>query len=114
VKTARRYRTIQIQPDGRPSPPPTSSRRPQAGVGRPGAGGHVGEAGSKAPLLYDWALIGTADAGRWPPARRSLRPGEKGQLELAFFRCWSPGPVTTAELFSVKREPDPCPAQSRE
>jgi SRSO17 transposase len=57
--------------------------------------------GSKGPRLYDWALIETADAGHHLLARRSLRPGEKGQLELAFFRCWSPGPVTMAELVAV-------------
>jgi SRSO17 transposase len=57
--------------------------------------------GSKGPRLYDWALIETADAGHWLLARRSLRPGEKGQLELAFFRCWSPRPVTLAELVAV-------------
>ncbi len=57
--------------------------------------------GSKGPRLHDWALIETADAGRWLLARRPLRPGEKGQLELAFFRCWSPGPVMLAELIAV-------------
>jgi SRSO17 transposase len=57
--------------------------------------------GSKGPRLHDWALIETADAGHWLLARRSLHPGEKGQLELAFFRCWSPRPVTLAELAAV-------------
>jgi SRSO17 transposase len=57
--------------------------------------------GSKGPRLYDWALIETADPGHWLLARRSLHPGEKGQLELAFFRCWSPWPVTMAELVAV-------------
>jgi hypothetical protein len=57
--------------------------------------------GPKGPRLYDWALIETADAGHWLLARRSLKPGEKGQLELAFFRCWSPRPVTLAELVAV-------------
>jgi SRSO17 transposase len=57
--------------------------------------------GSKGPRLHDWALIGTADPGHWLLARRSLRPGEKGQLELAFFRCWSPRPVTLPELAAV-------------
>ena len=57
--------------------------------------------GSKGPRLYDWALIEAADPGHWLLARRSLRPGEKGQLELAFFRCWSPGPVTLPELAAV-------------
>ena len=33
--------------------------------------------------------------------RRSLHPGEKGELELAFFRCWSPRPVTLPELVAV-------------
>jgi SRSO17 transposase len=57
--------------------------------------------GSKGPRLYDWALIEAADSGHWLLARRSLQPGEKGQLELAFFRCWSPRPVTLAELVAV-------------
>ena len=57
--------------------------------------------GSKGPRLYDWALIGTASPGRQLLARRSLAPGEKGELELAFFRCWSPRPVTLAELVAV-------------
>jgi len=57
--------------------------------------------GSKGPRLHDWALIGTGDPGHWLLARRSLRPGEKGQLELAFFRCWSPRPVTLPELAAV-------------
>jgi SRSO17 transposase len=55
--------------------------------------------GSKGPRLYDWALIGTAEGpGHHLLVRRSLQPGEKGQLELAFFRCWSPRPVTLPEL----------------
>jgi SRSO17 transposase len=57
--------------------------------------------GSKGPRLYDWALIATARAGHWLLARRSLHPGEKGGLELAFFRCWSPRPVTLPELVAV-------------
>jgi SRSO17 transposase len=57
--------------------------------------------GSKGPRLYDWALIATARAGHWLLARRSLYPGEKGDLELAFFRCWSPRPVTLPELAAV-------------
>jgi SRSO17 transposase len=57
--------------------------------------------GSKGPRLYDWALIGTAAPGHQLLVRRSLAPGEKGQLELAFFRCWSPRPVTLAELVAV-------------
>jgi SRSO17 transposase len=43
-----------------------------------------------------------ADSGRhWLLVRRSLQPGEKGELELAFYRCWSPRPVTLAELAAV-------------
>jgi SRSO17 transposase len=57
--------------------------------------------GSKGPRLYDWALIGTAGPGQHLLVRRSLQPGEKGQLELAFFRCWSPRPVTLPELVAV-------------
>jgi SRSO17 transposase len=57
--------------------------------------------GSKGPRLYDWALIGTAASGRQLLVRRSLAPGEKGELELAFFLCWSPRPVTLAELAAV-------------
>jgi len=57
--------------------------------------------GSKGPRLYDWALIGTRSPQHHLLARRSLRPNEKGELELAFFRCWSPRPVTLAELAAV-------------
>ena len=57
--------------------------------------------GSKGPRLYDWALIGAADPGHHLLVRRSLVPGEKGQLELAFFRCWSPRPVALPELVAV-------------
>ena len=57
--------------------------------------------GSKGPRLYDWALIGTAPADHQLLVRRSLSPDEKGELELAFFRCWSPRPVTLPELVAV-------------
>jgi hypothetical protein len=57
--------------------------------------------GSKGPRLYDWALIGTTSAGHRLLVRRSLRPGEKGELELAFFLCCSPRPVTLPELVAV-------------
>jgi SRSO17 transposase len=57
--------------------------------------------GSKGPRLYDWALIGTARADRWLLARRSLHPGEKGGLEVAYFLCYSPRPVTLPELVAV-------------
>jgi hypothetical protein len=57
--------------------------------------------GSKGPRLYDWALTGTVSPQHHLLVRRSLQPGEKGQLELAFFRCWSPRPVTLPELVAV-------------
>ena len=57
--------------------------------------------GSKGPRLYDWALVATGSDDHWLLARRSLQPGEKGDLELAFYRCCSPRPVTLAELAAV-------------
>ena len=57
--------------------------------------------GSKGPRLYDWALIGTKSPQHHLLVRRSLQPGERGVLELAFYRCWSPRPVTLAELAAV-------------
>jgi SRSO17 transposase len=57
--------------------------------------------GSKGPRLYDWALIATDREDRHLMVRRSLQPGEKGELELAYYRCYSPGPVTLAELAAV-------------
>jgi SRSO17 transposase len=57
--------------------------------------------GSKGPRLYDWALIGTDRDDRHLMVRRSLQPGEKGELELAYYRCYSPEPATLAELAAV-------------
>jgi SRSO17 transposase len=57
--------------------------------------------GSKGPRLYDWALIGTKSPRHHLLVRRSLRPDDKGVLELAFFRCWSPRPVILSELAAV-------------
>jgi SRSO17 transposase len=57
--------------------------------------------GSKGPRLYDWALIGTRSPDHHLLVRRPLVPNEKGDLELAFFRCWSPRPVTLSELAAV-------------
>jgi hypothetical protein len=57
--------------------------------------------GSKGPRLYDWALVGTKSPRHHLLVRRSLQPSEKGVLELAFYRCWSPRPVTLAELAAV-------------
>jgi len=57
--------------------------------------------GSKGPRLYDWALIAAGSPEHHLLVRRSLQPGEKSQLELAFFRCWSPRPVTLPELAAL-------------
>jgi SRSO17 transposase len=57
--------------------------------------------GSKGPRLYEWALIGTASSDRRLLVRRSLVPGEKGTLELAYFLCHAPGGATLAELVAV-------------
>jgi SRSO17 transposase len=57
--------------------------------------------GSKGPRLYDWALIDAGREDRHLMVRRSLQPGEKGGLELAYYRCYSPEPVTLAELAAV-------------
>lgn len=57
--------------------------------------------GSKGPRLYDWALIGTDREDRHLMVRRSLQPGEKGGLELAYYRCYSPEPAALAEFAAV-------------
>jgi SRSO17 transposase len=57
--------------------------------------------GSKGPRLYDWALIATKFPQYHLLVRRSLAPDEKGVLKLAFYRCWSPRPVTLPELAAV-------------
>jgi SRSO17 transposase len=57
--------------------------------------------GSKGPRLYDWALVAAKSPQHHLLVRRSLQPNGKGVLELAFFRCWSPRPVTLAELVAV-------------
>jgi SRSO17 transposase len=69
----------------------------------PAAGWQVASCGdgAKGPRLYDWALIGTASPDRRLLVRRSLAPGEKGELELAYFLCYAPPGVTLAELVAV-------------
>jgi SRSO17 transposase len=57
--------------------------------------------GSKGPRIYDWALIGTASSDHRLLVRRSLHRNAKGELELAFFWCYSPRPVTLPELVAV-------------
>ena len=78
-------------------------RADQLAAGTPAAGWQVLSCGdgSKGPRLYDWALIGTSSSGRHLLVRRSLAPGEKGQLELAYFLCHAPGGTTLAELAAV-------------
>jgi hypothetical protein len=55
-------------------------------------------AGSKGPRRYDWAWadIGTADQ---PGHSLLIRRASDGQL--AYYRCWSPTPVTLATLVRV-------------
>jgi SRSO17 transposase len=57
--------------------------------------------GSKGPRLYDWALIEVASPDHRLLVRRSLHPGEKGQLELAYFWCYAPRGAALAELVAV-------------
>ena len=57
--------------------------------------------GAKGPRRYDWALIATASADHQLLVRRSLAPGEKGELELAYFLCYAPRGATLAELVAV-------------
>ena len=45
--------------------------------------------------------LGTAAPGHQLLVRRSLHPGEKGELELAYFRCSAPSGTTLAELVAV-------------
>jgi SRSO17 transposase len=51
--------------------------------------------GSKGPRYYDWAWIDIAEAG----ASLLIRRASDG--ELAYYRCWSPEPVTLATLVRV-------------
>jgi SRSO17 transposase len=57
--------------------------------------------GSKGPRLYDWALIDTTSPAHQVLVRRSLTPGEKGGLELAFFYCHAPAGASLAQLVAV-------------
>jgi SRSO17 transposase len=57
--------------------------------------------GSKGPRLYDWALAATASEEHHLLVRRSLVPGEKGKLELAFFLCYAPPGTPLDELVAV-------------
>lgn len=60
--------------------------------------------GSKGPRFYDWAWLADVGADGDPDegGRHSLlirRNNTTG--ELAFYRCWAPGPVTLAQLVGV-------------
>jgi SRSO17 transposase len=60
--------------------------------------------GSKGPRYYDWAWLADAGADRDPDddGRHSVlirRNNTTG--ELAFYRCWTPGPITLAQLVRI-------------
>jgi SRSO17 transposase len=62
--------------------------------------------GTKGPRLYDWALAKVhfeTEPGyqRWLLARRSLTPGNKGELEIAYYLCHGPAGTTIDELIRV-------------
>jgi hypothetical protein len=57
--------------------------------------------GSKGPRVHDGALIETASPVHRLLVRRSLQLNAKGEHELAYFLCYSPRPVTLAELVAV-------------
>lgn len=60
--------------------------------------------GSKGPRFYDWAWLADVTTDNDPDdgghhsllVRRNTKTGE-----LAFYRCWAPGPVTLAQLVRV-------------
>ncbi|MFC7549985.1 IS701 family transposase [Plantactinospora sp. GCM10030261] len=61
-------------------------------------------AGSKGPRYYDWAWLADVGADSDPDdgGRHSVlirRNNTTG--ELAFYRCWAPGPVTLAQLVRI-------------
>ncbi len=46
-------------------------------------------------------MVATDSDQHWLLVRRSLQLGEKDDIELAFYRCWSPRPATLAKLAAV-------------
>jgi hypothetical protein len=91
---------------GRRDPVRLGGRRDAGGRGgRPGSEGRVAAAALRRRVQGAPALRLGAHRHRGPgalPADPPLpRPCEKGQLEQAFFRCWSPRPVTLPELVAV-------------
>lgn len=55
--------------------------------------------GSKGERFYDWAWVSIHDDGG--PGLHSLLIRRNSAGELAFYRCWSPGPVPLATLIRV-------------
>jgi SRSO17 transposase len=74
-----------------------AGRLPQRSWNRLSAG-----KGAKGDRVYDWAWVRITPPGdettghHWLLARRRIRDGE-----LAFYRCWSPTPVSLATLVRV-------------
>jgi SRSO17 transposase len=69
-------------------------------------------AGAKGPRLYDWAMAtltphpddqvgGSSGFARWLLVRRSLTPGEHGELELAYYLCFGPADTTIDQLVAI-------------
>jgi SRSO17 transposase len=54
--------------------------------------------GSKGPRYYDWAWIAITDT---EPGCHSLLVRRASDGELAFYRCWTPQPVTLSTLIRV-------------
>lgn len=62
--------------------------------------------GAKGPRLYDWALADVhfeTEPGyqRWLLVRRSLTPGAKGELELAYYLCHGPVGTSIDDLIRI-------------
>lgn len=68
--------------------------------------------GAKGPRLYDWAMAtltphaddhlgGPGGFQRWLLVRRSLRPNDQGELELAFYLCFGPAGTPLEQLVRI-------------
>ncbi len=64
---------------------------------------HSAGDGAKGPRLYDWAWIGIdPDTGDAPPGHRWLLiRRHRSSGELAYYRCYAPGPVPLSVLVAV-------------